>query len=258
MRKIIFILIFSIIICSITSSVSAADSIEVTSFKIEAPQVMFSKDKNNKITISAIKPSNATNKRMKYSVNNTNIASISSDGKITIKGTGVIEITVTASDKKGLSKKVKCWCFDSNNTLDNVLVGKIDDLKTMNFLGTGSVKAAAFLCYGYEYLQYVKNKRVPTMEGSAEKKSYCLSCSNQVCGVVAKRYEAGYYCYGYIHVDGHDCLTCIDSSLLFPASITDTGEIAAAFSKAFGSSFSIYSFSGMDLANELVSISNQF
>ena len=59
---------------------------------------------SSKITIT---PLTATNQTLKYKSSNTKVATIDKNGKITAKGTGTAEITISTTDGSNLSKTVK-------------------------------------------------------------------------------------------------------------------------------------------------------
>ena len=63
--------------------------------------------KGNTLTLTTtIAPSNANNKNVDWSSDNTTVATVSSDGKITAKAVGTAKITATAADGSG--KKATC------------------------------------------------------------------------------------------------------------------------------------------------------
>ena len=80
-------------------------SVKIKSLSLNKTKLSLKKGKSFQIK-ATIKPSNATNKTLKYTSSNKNIASVSSKGKITAKKPGKCVITVKTTDGSGLTKKI--------------------------------------------------------------------------------------------------------------------------------------------------------
>ncbi len=90
---------------SLSFTSSAASKKKVTKVKLNKTSVTLytTQTYNLKATIS---PSNASNKKVKWTTSNKNVATVSSSGKITAKKKGTATITCTAQD--GSKKKATC------------------------------------------------------------------------------------------------------------------------------------------------------
>lgn len=80
--------------------------VKIKSLSLNKTKLSLKKGKTFQIK-ATVKPSNATNKTLKYTSSNKNIASVSSKGKIKAKKPGKCVITVKTSDGSGITKKIK-------------------------------------------------------------------------------------------------------------------------------------------------------
>ena len=76
---------------------------DATSIEVEKEDILLQKDEEYDITYS-VKPNDATNKEVEFKSNNTNVATVSNQGKITAINLGTTTIKITSKEKKDVYK----------------------------------------------------------------------------------------------------------------------------------------------------------
>jgi len=137
MKKIVSVI--SIILILIISTVVFAANVSVTGIQVEKTNITIEMGQTEKI-ITTISPNNATNKTVKWSSSNNNIATVNSNGEIkgisggvaTIKGTTVdggytVSITVSVAGQSSLTSE-KYNIVKKENSLNEEVryINKID------------------------------------------------------------------------------------------------------------------------------------
>lgn len=93
------------------SGKSASVTIKVEKGKVKVKKIRLNKtsktlkSKDTYKFVATIEPSNATNKKLKWTSSNKNIASVDKNGKVTAHKTGKVTITATATDGSNVSAK---------------------------------------------------------------------------------------------------------------------------------------------------------
>lgn len=77
-----------------------------------------------------ILPNNATNKSVTWSVSNTNIADISSEGLLTPKTNGTIKITASSTDGSNTSAEIEITISGFNSNVNGIVVNTSEELLT--------------------------------------------------------------------------------------------------------------------------------
>ncbi len=75
------------------------DPSRVSSVSIDKTNVTLLKEEKTKLT-ATVSPDTAKNKKVKWTSNNTNVATVSDNGEVTAKGVGTAVITATTEDRK--------------------------------------------------------------------------------------------------------------------------------------------------------------
>lgn len=92
-------------------------AIKITKLTLNANKIQLVKGKTYQIKAS-ITPSNATNKSLKYTSDNTGVATVNSSGKITAKGLGTATIKVAATDGSSKTATMTVVVAASGNMID--------------------------------------------------------------------------------------------------------------------------------------------
>ncbi len=85
--------------------VTVTDNVPVTGVTLSETEIKLKKGESRTLTVT-VKPSNATNKKVTWTSDDTSIAVVSSAGKVTAKGAGTVKIRVKTKDG-GFSAKCK-------------------------------------------------------------------------------------------------------------------------------------------------------
>ena len=91
---------------SATCSVTVSTPILVTGVSLNKTSLNFSTLNATQTLTATVSPDNATNKNLKWTSSNTNVATISNSGVVTAKGNGTATITATTTD--GSNKSATC------------------------------------------------------------------------------------------------------------------------------------------------------
>lgn len=101
--------------------------------------------------LSAVTPSNATQKTLKWTTSDSSVATVSSAGRVTAKAAGYANITATTTDGSNISKKATVIVRPAKASLKKVTLSKYNKRQI-------SITAKSQKNASYQY-QYAKNKQ---------------------------------------------------------------------------------------------------
>ena len=222
-------------------------------FTLSYPYVVYVGLANNRIKITNIKPTNASEKKFYFVSSENDIISITDDGMILPWKTGVANVNVIAKDGMGASRTAKIWCFDKDYTLDNVFPGMLSSYKKLTVETKYCANAMATIAVSFLYAELAINKQDHSLLFDKTKESYCLVGSNQIWCCFKNSTKPGYQVYGYINYYGHDYVT------YFYYNSNDTTEkLKKEFDLRFDDKFVVRTVPGNILETEVMSTLNMF
>lgn len=158
---------------SSTTKPVSAEPVTIKATKIEIDEdieVMYVGD--TEILTATISPSNVTNKKITWKTSDKDIATVDSNGKITAKKVGSVEITASTSNGKTSSIKInvievieeKIEEIEDNKIIENPIVSEneITNVNNEESDATGGVITLGLL--GGGYWLYRKNKKSKKQE----------------------------------------------------------------------------------------------
>ncbi len=89
-----------------TDTVTVTVKIPVTDISVDKNEIALNKGDTDKITVTEVKPSEATNKEVTYESSNPDVVTVDEDGNIVAVGDGTATITVTSKDNEKVKEKV--------------------------------------------------------------------------------------------------------------------------------------------------------